>query len=141
MSASAANQSPSRAAPPADARAAELVEAVQRYFDLMYSCDVSVFGSAFSPTVQLHGYRDGRFLCWPAAEYQDVLRQRRSPKSVGAVRKDAILMMDFASETMAFTKVRVRIIDTNFVDYLTWHRVDGRWMITSKGYHIDSAPA
>ena len=57
-----------------------------------------------------------------------------------AARKDAILMMDFASETMAFTKVRVRIVDTDFVDYLTWHRVDGRWMITSKGYHIDSAP-
>ena len=41
-------------------------------------------------------------------------------------------MMDFASPTQALTKVRVRINTTVFVDYLTYHRIDGDWLITSK---------
>jgi hypothetical protein len=25
-----------------------------------------------------------------------------------------------------------------FVDHLTWHRIDGKWLITSKGFHLVS---
>ena len=46
-------------------------------------------------------------------------------------------MMDFASPDQAFTKVRVRMNASVFVDYLTWHRIDGRWLITSKGFHVE----
>lgn len=141
MIASEAPVSPRRTEPPAAERAAELAEAVQRYFGLMHSCDASAFETAFSPTVQLHGYRGGEFVVWPAAEYREVLRKRRSPQSLGAARRDEILLMDFASDTMAFTKVRVRIVATDYVDYLTWHRVEGRWVITSKGYHVEAGPA
>ena len=31
----------------------------------------------------------------------------------------------------------MRINTTVFVDYLTFHRVDGAWMITSKAYHVE----
>ena len=27
---------------------------------------------------------------------------------------------------------------TRFIDYLTWHRIDGRWLITSKGFHLEA---
>ena len=30
---------------------------------------------------------------------------------------------------------RVRINDMVFVDYLSYHKVDDRWLITSKAYH------
>lgn len=35
-----------------------LMEAVQKYFDLMYDCDTSRFDDVFPPTVHLHGFRD-----------------------------------------------------------------------------------
>lgn len=117
-------------------RRAELTEAVHRYFDLMYSCDTSVFDAVFASTVQLHGYRDGRFVMWSAPVYRDILHKRQPPRSLDAVRRDEILTMDFASDTMAFVKVRVRIAERVFVDYLTWHRIDARWLITSKGFHL-----
>ena len=83
--------------------------ALQRYFDLMYDCDVSRFDDVFAPTVQLHGFRDGAMQCWPAAVYRDILVKRQSPQSLGAPREDALLLLDFASPTQALIKVRVRL--------------------------------
>jgi len=117
---------------------AGLIDALQRYFDLMYDCDTSRFDQVFRPTVQLHGFRDGEMVVWPASTYRDILDKRRSPKSLNAPRADEILLIDFASATLAFAKVRVRISEMTFVDYLTWHYIDGKWLITSKGFHLES---
>lgn len=54
------------------------------------------------------------------------------------MREDEILFIDFASTTQAMTKVRVRVNTMVFVDHLTWHRIDGTWLITSKGFHVES---
>ena len=113
--------------------------ALQRYLDLMYDCDLSRFDDVFAPTVQLHGFRDGAMQCWTAAVYRDILGKRQSPKSLGARREDSLLLLDFASPTQALTKVRVRIANLMFVDYLTWHRIDDKWLITSKGFHLEAA--
>ena len=56
-----------------------LLAAVQRYFDLMYDCDVSKFPQVFWTTAQLHGFRDGTMIVWPYATYKDVLSKRQSP--------------------------------------------------------------
>jgi hypothetical protein len=116
----------------------DLTEALQRYFDLMYDCDTSRFDHVFRSTVQLHGFRDGQMVMWSASTYRDILDKRQSPKSLNAPRADEILLMDFASATQAFAKVRLRISSMVFVDYLTWHCIDGQWLITSKGFHLES---
>ena len=113
--------------------------ALQRYLDLIYDCDVSRFDDVFAPTVQLHGFRDGAMQCWPAGVYRDILARRQSPQSLGAPREDTLLLLDFASPTQALTKVQVRIAAMRFIDYLTWHRIEGQWLITSKGFHLEAA--
>lgn len=57
----------------------DLSEAVQRYFDLMYDCDVTKFENVFFPTSQLHGFREGKMTMWTASEYKGVLAKRESP--------------------------------------------------------------
>jgi hypothetical protein len=69
--------------------------------------------------------------CWTAAVYRDILGKRQSPKSLGARREDSQLLLDFASPTQALTKVRVRIANLMFLDYLAWHRIEDKWLITS----------
>ena len=128
----------STASPIEHERFSSLVDATHEYFDLMYDCDVSRFDRVFAPSVQLHGYRDGQMMVWPAQTYKDVLKKRQSPQSLNAPRVNEILAMDFVSTTMAFTKVRVRIVTMVFLDYLTWHYIDGKWLITSKGFHVES---
>jgi hypothetical protein len=118
-----------------------LTQSVQRYFDLMYDADVARFDRVFYPTAQLHGFREGKIAMWPAATYKEVLAGRQSPKSLNAPREEAILLLDFASPTQALAKVRVRINAAVFVDYLTYHRIDGDWLITAKGYHLERSEA
>ena len=115
-----------------------LTEALQGYFDLMYDCDTSRFDQVFRSTAQLHGIRDGQMVMWPAETYKDVLAKRQSPKSLKAARADEILLVDFTSTSQALTKVRVRIASMVFVDYLTWHCIDSKWLITSKGFYLES---
>ncbi|MBR1225427.1 MULTISPECIES: nuclear transport factor 2 family protein [unclassified Bradyrhizobium] len=115
-----------------------LTQAVQKYFDLMYDCDTSHLLEVFRSTAHLHGFRDGQMMSWSMETYKNVLDKRQSPKSLGAARADEILQMDFASADMAFVKARVQIATMEFVDYLTWHCIDGKWLITSKGFYLMS---
>ena len=45
--------------------------------------------------------------------------------------------MDVASPNQALVKVRVRINAILYIDYLSYHRVDGDWLITSKAFHVE----
>jgi Putative lumazine-binding len=117
---------------------ASLIQAVQRYFDLMYDSDTSRFDRVFRATAQLHGFREGQMSMWHAQKFKEVIAGRPSPKSTNAPRQEEILLLDLASPTQALVKVRVRIGAIVFVDYLTYHRIDGEWLITSKAYHVES---
>jgi hypothetical protein len=119
-------------------RMQELGQAVQLYLDLMYDGDVEKFDRVFCPTSQLHGFREGEMTCWPAAQYMEVLAGRKSPKALGAPREEEVLLLDFASPTQALAKVRVRIGDMVFVDYLSYHRIGDAWLVTSKAYHREA---
>jgi hypothetical protein len=115
-----------------------LLEAIQRYFNLMYDCDVSIFDRVFRSTAQLHGFREGQMTMWTADAYKDILSKRQSPKSQKAPREEHILLIDFASETQALAKVKVRIGATLFIDYLTYHFIGKDWIITSKAYNVEA---
>ena len=115
-----------------------LAAAVQLYLDLMYDCDVSKFDRVFAATAQLHGFREGKMTCWGAAHYKEVLAGRQSPQALNSSREEYLLLLDITSVTQALAKVRVRINDMVFVDYLSYHCIDGAWLITSKAYHRET---
>jgi hypothetical protein len=114
-----------------------LIDAVERYFDLMFDNDVSRFDQVFAASAQLHGLRDGKLRLLAAQEYSNALASRPSPKSGGAPRQQEILLVDFASPTQALVKVRVRIDTTLYLDYLAYHCIDGAWLITAKSFHVE----
>ena len=91
--------------------------------------------AVFAGTAQLHGFREGAMQCWPAAQYKEILAGRTSPKAQGAVKDSKVLMLDFTSDTQALAKVSVRIGEMVFVDYLSYHKIGGNWLVTSKAYH------
>ena len=116
----------------------DLTQAVKRYFDLMYDSDVSRFDRVFRSTAQLHGIRHGEMRLLTAQAYRDALARTPSPRSQNAPRHEEILLMDVASDSQALVKVRVRINAILYVDYLSYHRVDGDWLITAKAFHVES---
>jgi hypothetical protein len=114
-----------------------LLEAVERYFDLMFDGDVSRFSDVFAPSAQLHGLRDGSLRRLTAPEFKNALATGPSPKSKNAPRLQEVLLVDFASSTRAMVKVRVRIDALLYLDYLAYHRIDGAWLVTAKSFHIE----
>jgi Putative lumazine-binding len=114
-----------------------LTGAVQRYFDLMYDSDVAHFDQVFRSSAQLHGFREGQMTTLPAATFKEIIGGRPSPRSQNARREEEILLIDFASADQALVKIRVRINAVVFVDYLTYHRIEGNWLITSKAFHVE----
>ena len=121
-----------------------LLGAVERYFDLMFDNDVSRFDQVFASSAQLHGLRDGNLRLLPAQDYKNALASGPSPKSKNAPRQQEILLVDFASPTQAVVKVRVRIDTVQYLDYLSYHCINGAWLITAKSFHIErryEAPA
>lgn len=118
-----------------------LMQAVQRYFDLMYDADVSGFDRVFRPTAQLHGLRDGKMRMLTTQAYREILTSTPSPKAQKADRQEEILLLDFTSPDQALAKVRVRINAIVYVDYLSYHRADGEWLVSSKAFHVESNSA
>lgn len=108
---------------------------VGRYFELLYTCDVSQFGQVFDPAAHLYGLGDGEVVVWTADHYCQLLAARESPRKLGSRREEAILHIDIASSTQAFAKVKVRINQMVFIDYLSFLKLKQGWRIVSKTYH------
>ena len=114
-----------------------LLDAVERYFDLMFDSEVSRFDHVFASSAQLSGLREGNLRVLSAQEYKNALTSGPSPKSRNAPRQQEILLVDFASPTQAVVKVRVRIDTLLYLDYLSYHRIDDAWLITAKSFHVE----
>jgi hypothetical protein len=114
-----------------------LLDAVERYFDLMFDSEVSRFDHVFASSAQLSGLRDGNLRVLSAQEYRNVLASGPSPKSRNAPRQQEILLVDFASPTQAVVKVRVRVDTLLYLDYLSYHRINNAWLITAKSFHVE----
>ena len=114
-----------------------LLDAVERYFDLMFDSEVSRFDRVFASSAQLSGLRDGNLRVLSAQEYRNVLASGPSPKSRNAPRQQEILLVDFASPTQAVVKVRVRIDALLYLDYLSYHCIDDAGLITAKSFHVE----
>ena len=114
-----------------------LLDAVERYFDLMFDSEVLRFDQVFASSAQLHGLRDQNLRVLSSQDYKNVLASGPSPKSRNAPRQQEILLVDFASPTQAVVKVRVRIDTLLYLDYLSYHRINNAWLITAKSFHVE----
>ena len=51
-------------------------------------------------------------------------------------REQQILTIEQTAPDLAAARVRVRIGQVRFVDHLVFHHIDGRWLVTSKAFHV-----
>jgi hypothetical protein len=113
-----------------------IASAINGYFDLMYDADDNKFLDVFHDACLIHGLREGKLAAWSAAEFRDVMRNRPSPAAMNSPREQEIISIEQTVPDLAIANVRVRIGQTGFVDHLIFHRVDGKWLVTSKAFHV-----
>ena len=113
-----------------------IATAINGYLDLMYDADDSRFPDVFHGACLIHGMRDGKLTAWSASEFRDVMRGRPSPAAMKSPREQEVLTIDHTVPDLATAIVRVRIGQTGFIDHLIIHCIDGKWLVTTKAFHV-----
>ena len=114
---------------------------LQQYFDALYTCDTELLRGVFHPAAVYATADEVPFLHRTMADYLPVVAARQSPASRGETRRDHIDAIEFAGENTALARVRCSIGPRDFVDFLTLVRVEDRWQIIAKVFHIIQRPS
>jgi hypothetical protein len=118
-------------------RSTELLDAVDVYFRALHDCDVDLLDSVFHPASSLFDVDKGIITVDHYPAWRGLVANRPSPASVGQDREDEIIVVDWLSDTAAMVRVRLRVLDSIFVDQLSF--VDGAdgWRIVAKVWHLE----
>jgi len=115
----------------------ELLAAVDTYFRALYACDVKLLDSVFHPASTLFDVDEGVVTVDPYPAWREVVANRQSPASVGQQRSDEVVNIDWLSDAAASVHVRLRVLDSIFVDHLSFVRGPDGWQIVAKVWHLE----
>lgn len=123
------------------ARETELREAIDIYFRALYACDVELLDAVFHPASSLFDVDEEAVFVDPFPDWREVVANRASPASVGQDRQEEIVSITWLSDKAATVHVRLRVLNSIFVDHLSF--VDGPdgWRIVAKVWHLESTVA
>ena len=107
------------------------------YFDGIYESSEEKLRSAFHPDAHIYSATDGTLVDFPLDAFIDPVTSRQSCSSQAAPRTDKIVSIDFSGPNSALAKVELSIPGTDFVDFLSLMKIDGRWRIIAKTYHAN----
>jgi hypothetical protein len=101
------------------------------YFKGIYEGDVTLLGSCFYSGTLLFGDAAGKPYFKTIAQYLDGVGHRQSPKDSGKPFKGEIISIEIIN-SIAVAKVHVRMYEFNYFELLSFHKLDGKWVIVNK---------
>ena len=112
-------------------------ETIQTYFDSMYESSAEMVRAAFHPSARITGYLEDGLHEMTVDDFAGfVASQQPSPKAKGESPRLEILSIDVAGST-ASARIRDDYLGLAFLDSLSLLRVDGRWRISNKLFHVE----
>lgn len=103
----------------------------EAYFKGIYEGDTALLGGSFYEGTLLFGDVKGQPYYKTLAEYLDGVRNRQSPKDSGKPFKGEIVSIEIIN-SIAVAKVRVKMYDFNYFELLSFHQLNGKWVIVNK---------
>ena len=113
---------------------AEVVAALELFFDGFYEGDVEKLERIFHPSCHLFSAADGPLIDDDMGTVYEHVTTRLSPKSRNQPRYDRIISIDISAPESAHAKVQIAFGDRFFTDYLSLLKIDGQWRIISKTF-------
>ncbi|NML41058.1 nuclear transport factor 2 family protein [Chitinophaga sp. G-6-1-13] len=107
----------------------EVLEA--HYFKGIYTGDVPQLQQIYHPGTLLFGDVKGQPYAKTLAQYLDGVQHRQSPKDSGKPFKGEILNIQVVN-SIAVAEVRVKMYDFLYHEFLSFHKIDGQWLIVNK---------
>jgi len=117
---------------------AQLMAAVQTYFDALYYCDTEKLNAVFHPASSLFDADGGSVFVESIESFSNDVAGRESPASLNQVREDEVLMIDWLSPISAVVKIRLRAHKNIFVDHLNFVNGEKGWQIVAKVWHLET---
>ena len=101
------------------------------YFKGIYEGNLDLLDQVYNAGTLLFGDVKGQPYAKTLDQYLDGVKNRQSPKDSGKPFKGEIISVKVVN-TIAIAEVKVKMYDFNYHEYLSFHKLDGRWLIVNK---------
>ena len=101
------------------------------YFKGIYEGDINALGNILNPGTLLFGDVKGQPYAKTVDQYLDGVAHRQSPKDSGKPFKGTIISVNVIS-SIAVAKVHVKMYEFNYDEFLSFHKINNKWMIVNK---------
>jgi hypothetical protein len=101
------------------------------YFKGIYEGDLNTLGQIFNTGTLLFGDVKGQPYAKTLDQYLDGVKNRQSPKDSGKPFKGEILNIKVVN-SIAIAEVRVKMYDFIYHEFLSFHKLNGNWLIVNK---------
>jgi hypothetical protein len=101
------------------------------YFKGLYTGDTALLRTVFHPDAALFAERGGQSYHKHLDDYLDGVAARPSPAALGEPYRMKVLAIDVTHD-IAVARVHVPALGFNYVNYLSFVRRAGRWVIVNK---------
>ena len=101
------------------------------YFKGIYEGDLNALNQVYHPGTLLFGDVKGQPYAKTLEQYLDGVKNRQSPKDSGKPFRGNILNIKIVN-SIAVAEVTVKMYDFNYHEFLSFHRINGKWLIVNK---------
>jgi Putative lumazine-binding len=115
----------------------EILQVVQTYCESLFNGDVERLRGVFHENAALFGEVKGAPYYRPLGEYLEAVRNRKSPAALGETYRMKPLSVDVQG-AVGVARVHCPMLGFNYIDFLSFVRIDGRWLIANKTFtHVE----
>jgi hypothetical protein len=101
------------------------------YFKGIYEGDLELLNHIYYTGTLLFGDVKGQPYAKTLDQYLDGVKNRQSPKDSGKPFKSEILSIR-VDNSIAVAEVKVKMYDFNYYEFLSFHSLNGKWLIVNK---------
>lgn len=101
------------------------------YFKGIYEGDTGLLNEVYHPGTLLFGDVKGEPYAKTLTAYLDGVAQRQSPRDSGKPFQGDILAIKVV-QSIALAEIKVKMYEFNYHEFLSFHKIEGRWMIVNK---------
>lgn len=101
------------------------------YFKGIYEGDIEILQNIYHPGILLFGDVKGEPYAKTLDQYFEAVKNRQSVKDSGKPFKGTIISIDVVN-TIAVAKIHVKMYDFNYDEFLSFHKINNRWLIVNK---------
>jgi len=101
------------------------------YFEGIYEGNLDLLHQIYYNGTLLFGDVKGQPYAKTLEQYLDGVKNRVSPKNSGKPFKGEIISIEIVN-SIAIAEVKVKMYDFLYHEFLSFHKLDGRWLIVNK---------